>query len=131
MSAFLAASIVSQKVKITSSKMPSFLRHLSVIASVFALVGAAPKVTISAGKLLGTTCSNGASAFLSIPFAIPPIGSLRWTSPQPYNQKFPASGFNATTQGPLCFQFGKEFTESGTPSEDWYLSFYLMSRKSI
>jgi carboxylesterase type B len=111
--------------------MHSFLRHLSIVSGVFALVGAAPSVTIPAGKVLDITCSNGASAFLSIPFAIPPIGNLRWTSPQPYNRKFPASGYNATTQGPLCFQFGKEFTESGPTSEDWYLSFALISRESI
>jgi hypothetical protein len=50
MFAFLAVSIVSQKVNITFSKMPSILRHLSAVASVFALVGAAPNVTIPAGK---------------------------------------------------------------------------------
>jgi carboxylesterase type B len=103
--------------------MYSFLRSLFVVASGLVLVGAAPSVTIPAGKLLGTTCSNGASAFLSIPFAIPPVGPLRWTSPQAYNQMFPASGYNATTQKALCFQFGQEFTEPGTPSEDWYLLF--------
>jgi len=109
------------------SKMHSFLRSLSVIALGLALVTAAPSVTIPAGTLLGTTCSNGASAFLSIPFAMPPVGSLRWTSPQAYNQTFPASGYNATTKGAICIQFGTEFTEPGPTSENWYLSFSSIS----
>jgi hypothetical protein len=109
------------------SKMHSFLRSLSVVATGLALVTAVPNVTIPAGTLQGTTCSNGASAFLSIPFAMPPIGSLRWTSPQAYNQTFPASGYNATTKGAVCIQFGTEFEEPGTTSEDWCLSFSLIS----
>lgn len=107
--------------------MHSFLPSLSVVATGLALVRAAPSVTIPAGTLQGTTCSNGASAFFSIPFAVPPVGNLRWTSPQAYNQTFPASGYNATTKGAICIQFGTEFTERGTTSEDWYLSFSLIS----
>lgn len=107
--------------------MHSFLRCLSVVASSLAIARAAPTVTIPAGTLQGTTCSNGASAFLSIPFAEPPVGSLRWTPPQAYNQTFPASGYNATTKGAVCIQFGTEFTEPGITSEDWYLSFSLIS----
>ena len=109
-------------------KMHSFLPSLSVVATGLALVRAAPSVTIPAGTLQGTTCSNGASAFLSIPFAVPPVGNLRWTSPQAYNQTFPASGYSATTKGAICIQFGgKEFSQNGTSSEDWYLSFSLIS----
>ena len=100
--------------------MHSFLCFLSVVASGCALVTAAPSVTIPAGTIQGTTCPNGASAFFSVPFAVPPVGNLRWTSPQAYNQSFPASGYNATTKRPICIQFGgPEFTDPGTPSEDW------------
>ncbi len=101
--------------------MRSFLRSLLVAAPALTLVRAAPSVTIPAGTLQGTTCSNGASAFLSVPFAVPPVGGLRWTSPQAYNQTFPASGYNATTKGTICIQFGAEFTDAGPESEDWYL----------
>jgi carboxylesterase type B len=105
--------------------MHSFPRSLAVVATGLALVTAAPSVTIPAGTLQGTTCSNGASAFLSIPYAMPPVGNLRWTSPQAYNQTFPASGYNATTKGAICIQFGTEFTEPGAMLEDWYLSLTL------
>lgn len=101
--------------------MHSFLRFLSAITPLVSLVKAAPSVTIPAGKLQGTTCSNGASAFLSVPFAVPPIGGLRWTLPQAYNQSFPASGYNATTKGAICIQFGAIFTDAGPESEDWYV----------
>jgi carboxylesterase type B len=99
--------------------MHTFLRSLFVVAVRLTLVKTAPTVTIPAGTLIGTTCPNGASAFLSIPFAIPPVGPLRWTSPQAYNETFPVSGRDATAQGAQCIQFGTEFSRPGNPSEDW------------
>jgi carboxylesterase type B len=109
--------------------MHSFLAFLSVAVFCLARVRAAPSATIPAGTVLGTTCSNGASAFLSIPFAEKPVGDLRWASPQAYNETFPANGLNATTKGLLCIQFGGlEFTEQGiNETEDWYLSLSIMS----
>jgi hypothetical protein len=47
-----------------------------IATSALALVSASPTVTIPAGTLHGATCSNGANAFLSVPFAVPPVGSL-------------------------------------------------------
>jgi hypothetical protein len=108
-----------QSVFSCSLNMHSFLRSLSVLVTGLTLVRAAPNVTIPAGTLHGTTCSNGASAFFAIPFAVPPVGSLRWTSPKLYEQKFPATGYNATTKSAACIQFGSEFTQSGQTSEDW------------
>ena len=107
--------------------MHSFLCSLSIATSALALASASPTVTIPAGTLHGATCSNGANAFLSVPFAVPPVGSLRWTSPRAYNQTFPANGYNATTRGPICIQFGKDFSDPGIESEDWYLLFSTMS----
>ena len=97
------------------------------MATGLVLVRAAPSVTITQGTLQGTTCSNGANAFLSIPFAVPPVGNLRWTSPQAYSQTFPTSGYDATTKGASCIQFGTEFAETGLSSEDWYLSLPFIS----
>ena len=101
--------------------MYSLRPFVSLVALGLAIVEAAPpSVTIPAGKIIGTTCPSGPSAFLSIPFAEPPIGDLRWTIPQEYNQTFPTGGLNATTKGALCIQFGGvEFTEQGGDSENW------------
>jgi carboxylesterase type B len=95
------------------------LPSLSVLACTFTLVLSAPSATIPAGKIVGTTCANGASAFLSVPFGVPPVGSLRWTAPQPYNSSFPVAGYDASKKGAVCIQFGGEFTETGLTSEDW------------
>jgi len=106
--------------------MNFFLRCISIATLGFILVKAQPYVTLPAGTVHGTTCSNGGSAFLSVPFAIPPVGNLRWTSPQAYNETFPVGGYDATTKGAVCIQFGSEFTEGGLTSEDWYLLFSSM-----
>ncbi|KAE9367547.1 alpha/beta-hydrolase [Stipitochalara longipes BDJ] len=99
--------------------MRSFLRFLPVVATALTLVRAGPTVTIPAGTVYGTTCPNGANAFLSLPFAVPPVGDLRWTSPQAYNQSFPSSGYNATKLGNICVQFGgTEFTDPQPDFED-------------
>ena len=78
-----------------------------------------PSVTLSAGVVQGAECSNGAAAYLNIPFAQPPIGALRFTSPQAYNESYPSGTLDATTPGPACIQFGDSaFVESGPASED-------------
>jgi len=100
--------------------MHYFLRSLPVVATALTLVTAGPTVTIPAGTVYGTTCPNGANAFLSLPFAVPPVGDLRWTLPQAYNQSFPGNSYNATKLGNICVQFGgKEFTDPQPDFEDW------------
>ena len=60
-------------------------------------------VTAIGGTIQGL--DNGAScAFLGIPFAAPPVGTLRWRPPQPAATWAPAT-LNATIPGPICPQF--------------------------
>jgi hypothetical protein len=120
-------SISPAEFKLTFLKMRPLLHAMFIVASSLAFIGALPSVTIPAGTLKGKSCPNGASAFLSVPFAVPPVGDLRWTAPQVYNETFPAGGYDATKSGPLCIQFGgKEFVESDAqPLEDWYFSLSL------
>jgi carboxylesterase type B len=99
--------------------MHSLLRYLLVLVIGLGHVSATRNATIAAGTIYGTTCSNGPSAFLSIPYAKPPTGDLRWTAPQAYNQMYPTSGYNASTKGAACIQFGSQFLETGKTSEDW------------
>ncbi|TVY67494.1 Para-nitrobenzyl esterase [Lachnellula suecica] len=98
--------------------MHLFLRRTFLLANAFTIVQALPTVTIPAGNIQGTTCPNGANASHAVPYAAPPTGDLRWVSPQAYNKSFPASGYNATTLGASCIQFGTEFLETGSTSED-------------
>ena len=44
---------------------------------------ALPEVVIDTGSIAGIDAAGGVRAFLGIPFAAPPIGSLRWRAPQP------------------------------------------------
>ena len=41
-----------------------------------------PRAQVSEGALLGIRQANVA-AFLGVPYAAPPVGALRWRSPQP------------------------------------------------
>jgi hypothetical protein len=107
--------------------MHSFLRSLFVVAFGLIPVKAAPTVTIPAGTLHGTTCPNGASAFLSIPFAIPPIGSLRWTSPQAYNETFPISGRMRLRRAQDAFSLEPSFSSQGMPLKTGTLLFCRIS----
>lgn len=42
---------------------------------------ASPIVSVTQGRLQGMTTPQGASVFLAIPFAKPPVGDLRWKAP--------------------------------------------------
>ena len=63
---------------------------------------AAPHVRMSQGDLDGEVSDMGPLAFKGIPFAVPPIGNLRWREPKP------ASGWtgvrDATKFGAPCMQ---------------------------
>ncbi len=76
-----------------------------------------PFAITKSGVVLGTTV-NGVDEFLGIPYAVPPVGALRWMPPTPFG-KFQGGPFEAT-------QFGNECTQPGpTGSEDClYLNVY-------
>ncbi|KAL6717619.1 hypothetical protein ACLMJK_005534 [Lecanora helva] len=78
--------------------------------------------TINGIKYTGTD----ATAFLSIPFAKPPVAELRFAPPQPYNETFPDHTLNATVPAPSCIQFGTALLEPPPKSEDClYLDVYV------
>jgi para-nitrobenzyl esterase len=56
-------------------------------------------VTIDAGPVCGTT-ANGVTSYLGVRYAAPPVGTLRFHSPQPVTPW--TTTFNATTQGNAC-----------------------------
>lgn len=67
----------------------------SVLATRLAL--AAPVVTIDSGQVSGRT-EEGVSAYLGIPYAAPPVGAARWSSPAhpaPWNGVRSAAEFGA------------------------------------
>ena len=49
----------------------------------------------------------GVRRFLSIPYAAPPVGNLRWKPPRPYT---PKGDIHADSYGPACPQFNGNST---------------------
>jgi para-nitrobenzyl esterase len=56
---------------------------LAGVSPVRTLAAISDPVKTSDGKVSGVTLSSGVRAFKGIPFAAPPVGSLRWKEPQP------------------------------------------------
>lgn len=97
---------------------------IAVAVGTAAAMAADPTVKISAGTLVGATCTNNPEAvyFKSIPYAQPPVGHLRFGAPQPFTETYEGGSLNATQAAPACVQFGAFFLETGATVEDWYAS---------
>lgn len=100
---------------------------MKATASIILLGGAsiaaaqsAPTVKVQNGTLNGVKCaSTDVNSFLGIPFAQAPVDTLRFASPEPYNQTYDSR--DATKAPPACIQFNAAFSEAGPQSEDWYV----------
>jgi para-nitrobenzyl esterase len=95
--------------------LPFALILLALSTTVFA---ASDEVKIDTGRLKGVT-HEGVVSFKGIPFALPPVGDLRWRPPQPVA---PWTGVRpASDYGPDCMQkpFPGDAAPLGvTPAED-------------
>jgi para-nitrobenzyl esterase len=98
----------------------SFLLAVVLLLTTAVTAPASDQVRISSGLLQGfTEPHSGIRAFLGIPFAAPPVGTLRWRGPQPVK---PWKGVRKADEfGPRCMQLrvfsDMVFRDKG-PSED-------------
>jgi para-nitrobenzyl esterase len=81
-----------------------FLLALTCIsANVAHAVNDAPIVSTKYGEIQGTAAQL-ANKYLGIPYALPPVGQLRWTEPLRAMPWYPQV-LNATTLKPACPQY--------------------------
>jgi para-nitrobenzyl esterase len=72
------------------------------LATVTTAFASPPTVTTASGVVIGRK-AIGMDQFLGIPYAVPPVGALRWTPPQAYGT-FPGGTLHATQFGNICPQ---------------------------
>jgi para-nitrobenzyl esterase len=98
-------------------KLNLFLPLCLYLGSVVAQDGLTVKILN--GTLKGAKCaSTNVNYFFSIPYAKAPVGELRFTAPQTYDQAFNGTR-DATLPAPACPQFGNSSAEWTAQSEDW------------
>ncbi|EIM91451.1 alpha/beta-hydrolase [Stereum hirsutum FP-91666 SS1] len=76
---------------------------LSINSSIHDVLASGPRVNLTIGVFEGLEANGGIERFLGIPFAQPPVGSLRFKAPVPINQTFTGVQ-NATMFGNACVQ---------------------------
>lgn len=83
--------------------------------------------TTHQGHIHGLQVHEKVNAFLGVPYALPPVGPLRFEAPQPlmnYSSHGQPKMLNATRFGPVCHQFhyrsimGDSIVETSGQSED-------------
>ena len=89
----------------------TLLTFCSLVSHATAKPGCCDGLTVhtTSGTVHGTLNETyaGVRRFLSIPYAAPPVGNLRWEPPQAYT---PNGDIDATTYGPACPQFASNAT---------------------
>ncbi|KAF5004289.1 hypothetical protein FDECE_9199 [Fusarium decemcellulare] len=90
-----------------------------------------PLVHTKRGTVHGSNCSRNSQTklFQGIPYAQPPVGSLRFMPPEPLQSSYSDGIFHATTPPNPCIQWPSVFDVTDpTPSEDClYLDVYVPS----
>ncbi|PVF96550.1 alpha/beta-hydrolase [Serendipita vermifera] len=75
-----------------------------------------PVIQTTSGKLRGIEVSDTINAYLGIPYAVPPVGSLRFRAAQPLDT--PNVARNTTSIGPACVQLQPLMESPTGESED-------------
>lgn len=95
---------------------------LAVLLAFVSLISArpAPQIKLASGTLRGVA-GTGFNAYLGIPYALPPVGALRWAPPSP-NPDWNIG--NATVFRPACPQSGTFFYPAQQDEDCLYLNIW-------
>lgn len=100
----------------SSLLIPSLFFSLALAAPVHEARAAAPSVTIKNGTVVGSTTGT-VDSFKGIPFAEPPLSSLRLKPPQTYSTTYPGGTIIATGTPTACPQFLSQVNTTDIPSD--------------
>jgi carboxylesterase type B len=94
-----------------------FVTLLSLLAiTPICIAWEVPVIQTTSGKLRGVEVSEKINAYLGVPYAIPPVGPLRFHAPRSLNT--PDVARNTTSIGPACIQLQPVMESSTGESED-------------
>jgi para-nitrobenzyl esterase len=123
---------LTKGVTMTFKNSKKFIAALALI-----LCAAVPAIAqISTAKITGGivegVVSDGIAAFKGVPFAAPPVGNLRWKSPQPVNPWTGVKKANEFGPGPMQdTEFGAKLGGPQKVSEDClYLNVWTGAKKA-
>jgi para-nitrobenzyl esterase len=88
----------------------------------------APVVSTAGGAVRGVSTAAGTDEFLGIPYAAPPVGSLRWRAPQPAARWHGVR--EATAFAPHCPQVAGAFGKGSTNENCLFLNVFTPANMS-
>jgi len=89
-----------------------------VMAAAPAWAGQTVTVRVAQGALVGAGAADGGTVFLGVPYARPPLGSLRWKAPQPVQRWRGARSATAAAAPCLQSDLGWNSADAALSAED-------------
>lgn len=108
----------------------AFLGAVACIAGTTSAAACPPTAKLSTGTYYGVQSTEYAQdKFLGIPYAQPPVGRLRFASPEPLTESFGQR--NATNFGWMCIGYGSDTANLGNPVNEDCLTLNIVRPRGV